>query len=92
MRESTVEKAVCRHAEACGWMVLKLGGAGDRGKPDRLFLKDGRALFIEFKAPGKRPTALQARYLERLRAAGFSAVVVDDVGVGKAIFGQGGWA
>lgn len=90
MRESAIEKAVVASAKAAGWIALKLNGPGDKGKPDRLFLKDGRAVFVEFKAPGKRPTALQAQYMERLQAAGFPAVVVDDAGAGKAMFGKRG--
>lgn len=89
MRESTIEKEVCAYAKTQGWLVFKLNGAGDRGKPDRLFLKGGRAVFAEFKAPGKRPTALQAHYLERLRAAGFAAVVIDDVGAGYDLINRG---
>lgn len=90
MRESHVEKAVCAFATRHGWITLKLNGAGARGKPDRLFLKDGRAVFAEIKAPGKRPTALQARFIERLRAAGFTAAVIDSVEAGEALLaGEG---
>lgn len=87
MRESAIERAVVEHAKTAGWIAIKLNGPGDKGKPDRLFLKDGSAIFVEFKAPGKRPTALQEQYLQRLRAAGFSAVVVDNVDVGKVMLG-----
>ena len=90
MRESAIEKAVVASAKAAGWIALKLNGPGDKGKPDRLFLKDGRAVFVEFKAPDKRPTALQEQFLERLRAAGFSAVVVDDADAGRVMLGATG--
>lgn len=34
---------------------------GVRGAPDRLFGRGGRAILIEFKAPGEEPTPQQAR-------------------------------
>ena len=78
MRESTVEKSVCAYAKSRGCMVVKLNGPGHRGIPDRMFLKDGRAMFIEFKAPGRKPTALQEKWLRDLRAVGCSAWCVDN--------------
>lgn len=79
MRESLIEKKAVAQAKDKGWLSIKLSGAGDKGKPDRVFLKDGRAVFIEFKQKGKRPTKLQELWLERLREKGFTACVVDDV-------------
>ena len=50
-----------------------------RGLPDLLVIISGpgrcRAIFIELKAPGRKPTRLQAEMLKRLRAAGATAVV-----------------
>ena len=89
MRESQIEKAVCVYAKARGWLSIKLAGPGDRGKPDRLFLaKGGRVKFIEFKAPGKKPTLLQADTLDRLWAFGFEVHVVDHPLQAKEIFGE----
>lgn len=84
MRESLIERKVTAYAERQGWMSYKLNGAGDRGKPDRLYLKAGRAVFVEFKAPGRRTTALQDKQLSKLRELGFAAYVIDDVALGKA--------
>ena len=58
MRESTIEKAVCAYAKLKGCLIVKLAGQNQRGQPDRLFIRSGRCLFVEFKAPGKHPTAL----------------------------------
>lgn len=49
--ESSVEDYVCTEAEKHGWLVRKLAWIGRRGGPDRFFLKDGRIVLIEFKAP-----------------------------------------
>ena len=84
MRESTIEQAVCAYAKIKGCLTLKLSGQNQKGQPDRMFLRDGRVMFIEFKAPGKRPTALQARWLERLADQDFYAAFCDDIDVGKS--------
>ncbi len=79
MKESAIEKAVCDHARANGCMVMKLAGPNQKGQPDRMFLKDGKALFLEFKAPGKKPTALQEKWMRQLREQGFHAYVCDNI-------------
>lgn len=88
MRESAVEKTICDHAETKGWIALKLRGAGDRGKPDRMFLRNGQAVFMEVKAPGKQPTALQERWLRQLNDAGFVAVWTDNAEAGCKVIDQ----
>ena len=85
MRESTIEQAVCAYAKAKGCLSLKLAGQNQKGQPDRMFLYHGRVLFIEFKAPGKKPTALQARWLDRLTAHTFHATSCDDIEAGKRL-------
>lgn len=78
MRERDVETAVCVFAGGLGIGTIKLSGPNDRGKPDRLFFKDGKAIFIELKATGERPTALQIRALEKARSRGMFADWTDD--------------
>ena len=85
MRESTIERAVCAYAKTKGCLTLKLSGQNQKGQPDRMFLRDGRVMFIEFKAPGKRPTALQARWLDRLTDHAFYATSCDDIAAGKRL-------
>lgn len=85
MRESYSERAVCQFARDHGCLVLKLAGPNAKGQPDRLILKDGKALFIEFKAVGKKPTLLQTKWIERLRAQGFAAEWTDDIGHGRTL-------
>ena len=50
-----------------------------------MFLNNGRVLFIEFKAHGKLPTALQARWLDRLTDQGFFTACCDDINAGKRL-------
>jgi len=85
MRESTIESAVCAYAKSRGCLTLKLSGQNQKGQPDRMFLHQGHVLFVEFKAPGKRPTALQARWLDRLTDHAFHATTCDDIAAGKRL-------
>lgn len=85
MRESTIEKAVCAYAKTKGCITLKLAGMNQRGQPDRLFIRDGKALFLEFKSQGKKPTALQIKWLLDLTAQGMNAMWCDSIPDGKKL-------
>jgi len=79
MRESEIEKACTEYARKQGWHTFKLAGPGDRGKPDRLYYRDGRTLFVEYKTSKGRLSALQERTLRRLRESGMDAFVIRSV-------------
>lgn len=83
MRESTVESAICAHAKILGCITVKMAMSGHRGIPDRLFLRRGVAAFLEVKAPGRRPTELQLRYIRELNSQGFAASWVDNIADGR---------
>lgn len=83
--ESHIEKTVCKWAKDRGISNLKLNGPNDRGKADRMFMKEGKAVFIEFKAPGKKPTALQLKFLAERNDDGFAAGWSDSIPSGIAI-------
>lgn len=85
MKESTIEKKVTAYAFVKGWESIKLNGPGDRGKPDRVFLKRGRAVFVEFKAPGRKPCELQKHFASKLKSNGFDTHIVDNVKDGVAL-------
>ena len=86
MRESAIEKAVTAHAKKLGWMSIKMAMPGHRGIPDRMYLRRRVAVFVEFKAPGKKPTALQMKWLHELRAEGFAVTWVDNAQAGLEFF------
>ena len=83
MNESTIERSVCKYAKSNGCIVMKLSGPNQKGQPDRMFLRNGKVLFIEFKAPGKLPTKLQEKWIADLRWQGFQAWACDDITDGK---------
>lgn len=82
--EAKIEKAVCDYAKSKGCLVYKFSSPNHRGVPDRLFITPkGLTVFMEFKAPGKTPTKLQLREIDRIRENKGFAVWTDDVEEGK---------
>lgn len=78
--ESQVEKAFLTGLRDLPVYWLKLNVRGRRGWPDRmLLLPRGRAVFVEFKRPGGKLSALQALVISNLRKQGFTVGVYDDV-------------
>lgn len=57
--------------------VAGLGGLA--GRPDLVACVQGRFVALELKRPGGRPTPLQLRRLDEVRAAGGIAAVVHSV-------------
>lgn len=77
--ESTIVSASMKSAEAKGWIAVKMHGSAyaPRGFPDVMFFRDGVTKFVEYKQPGKEPTAVQKVWLAKLRAKGFAVAVID---------------
>ncbi|EDR2105050.1 VRR-NUC domain-containing protein [Salmonella enterica subsp. enterica] len=76
-RENIIEKHLVAEVKKVGGVAYKFISPGRRSVPDRLvLLPGGRLVFVECKAPGKEPRADQLREHERLRALGFSVVVL----------------
>lgn len=86
MLESTIEKKVKDYAKAKGWLSYKWSSPSVKGVPDRIFLRAGKAVFVEFKATGKRPTKLQQYVINKLREEDCVVYVVDSIERGKKIF------
>lgn len=79
IRETDIESKFTQLWREAGALVFKFVSPGQRAVPDRLVLwPGGRAEFVEFKAPGKKPTAAQLRMHERIRALGFRVRVIDN--------------
>lgn len=90
MRESQIEDYLVRRVHAMGGEVRKVQWIGRRGAPDRLVMlppgivvypgpEFGWTIWIELKAPGKKPPAYQLREHDRMRAMGQRVVVVDSL-------------
>ena len=65
------EKTAVNKAEMAGFFVRKVTWPGHPSAPDRVFSREDRGtVYIEFKRPGKEPTAKQYREHDRMRKAG----------------------
>jgi len=79
MNEKQIEQALVRKVKAMGGIAPKFVSPGFDGMPDRLVLFPGGLIaFVEVKAPGKKPRAIQTARHEMLRRMGFLVYVLDD--------------
>ena len=80
MRETAVEKRLKTKVERMGGQAWKWVSPGARGVPDRIiFLPGGRTVFIELKAPGKKPDPIQEYRIRQLRDLGQRVEVLDSL-------------
>ncbi|MDO4306877.1 MAG: VRR-NUC domain-containing protein [Eubacteriales bacterium] len=78
MLESVIESRLRQEAKKRGGMALKFVSPGMNGVPDRIvLLPGGKMAFVELKAPGKVPRALQEKRIWQLRRLGFLVYVLD---------------
>ena len=78
-KEGRIEDYLVEQVEQHGGIIRKSCWLGRRGCPDRyVSFAGGRQGFVEVKAPGLPLQLHQAREIEKLRAAGTVAVVVDN--------------
>lgn len=79
MLEKEIENYFKINIEKKGGLAIKLAGTGLNGIPDRLVLiPGGKVIFVEFKAPGKKPRKLQEYVINKLRNLGFKVFVIDN--------------
>ena len=78
VRESAIETYLRDQVKAKGGRAYKWVSPGNIGVPDRLIVFPGGTIYFrELKAPGKKPTPLQAKQLEKLQVMGFDVGVID---------------
>ena len=80
MREKTIERKLTLMVKKQGGICPKFVSPGYDGMPDRIVLLPGGGCmaFVEVKAPGKKPRALQASRHTLLRRLGFRVYVLDN--------------
>ena len=86
MLESKIEKTVTEYARKLGWRSYKFNSMGNKSVPDRLYLRDGVCIFIEFKQLGKKPTKLQSFTHQLFGDTGFPVEIIDSIEQGKGFF------
>ncbi len=84
MRESTIEQYLVDRVKTLGGEVRKVKWIGRRGAPDRLVMLPNHwhhgeqtLVWVELKAPGKKPRTSQLNEHKRMRAMGQRVVVID---------------
>jgi hypothetical protein len=61
-----------------GGKAYKWSSPGNKAVPDRIcFFPKGRVVYVECKAPGKKPTPLQIKVLQFLNSLGNNTVIID---------------
>jgi len=77
--EKDVEAALVRRVKALGGLCEKFASPGRRSVPDRIItMPNGQIIFVELKAPNKKPTDAQLKDHERRRALGCDVRVIDN--------------
>lgn len=78
MRENVVERALVVEVKARGGIAVKFVSPGLDGVPDRLVLfPNGKIVFVELKAPGKKMRPLQVKRKRQLESFGFKVYCID---------------
>lgn len=88
MRESHIEKKVVNYAVDNGWLQFKFVSVNCRGVPDRIFIRHGVVIFIEFKAPNKKLQPLQKLIFKKISDQNIKIYVVDNIELGKRILDE----
>lgn len=80
MRERDIEAYLVTRCRHVGALCYKWTSPGRVGVPDRICVfPGGQVVFVELKAPGKKPTHAQLREHARLREYKQKVVVVDSI-------------
>lgn len=87
MREVIVEEAGDAAAKRLGFEKRKLKWIGRRAAPDKAYSHPRTGPFlVEYKRPGGEPRLQQEREIARLRKAGWTVYVIDNVADAVALF------
>ena len=87
MRERDIEAYLVTRCRNVGVLCYKWASPGRVGVPDRICVfPDGRVVFVELKAPGRKPTTRQEREIARLREYGQKVVVIDSIELVERLF------
>jgi hypothetical protein len=71
-----------KYAERRGWWTIKVDSPTCNGIPDRLYLRRGRYVWVEWKRPGRGEnglSAIQVVRIKEMREHGAEVYVLDDI-------------
>ena len=81
-----IEQPARIYAISRGWLFEKVVSQSRKGWPDRLAIRNGRVVFVEFKKPGEEPTAQQYKRHQEIRDHGGEVVWFNTLEAAKAFF------
>lgn len=85
-REIEIERPASQFAEMRGWFEAKIQSPGKRGMPDRIYHRHGMTMYVEYKAPGEKPTPQQRKRHSEIRDHGVPVHVIDNLEQAYALF------
>lgn len=85
MLERRVARALMDAAHRAGLYIRKCHWEGRIGAPDYIILREGRAYFVETKAPGEKPRPSQLIEFTAIETAGAPVAVVDSIHAAFAV-------
>ncbi len=78
--EKHLEQILTKEVKKLGGLALKFVSPGVAGVPDRIvLLPNGKIVFVELKAPGKKMRPLQIKRKEQLESLGFLVYCIDSL-------------
>jgi len=78
MRERVIEGYLRDRVKELGGLTYKFVSPGNAGVPDRIvLLPGGFVMFVELKAPGKKPSKMQRFQMNRIKNLGHNVGVID---------------
>lgn len=86
--ESDNTSAAHDYAKLRGWWTIKVDTPTCNGVPDRLYLRRGRYVWVEWKRPGRGEgglAAIQVVRIKEMREHGAEVYVLDDIDEFKRI-------
>lgn len=79
MRESQIEKYLKKEVDKLGFLIRKAQWLGVNGCPDRLIMSPKLTIWVELKAPDKKPRPRQEREHADMRKNGQLIEVIDSL-------------
>lgn len=79
MRESQIEKYLKQEVEKSGFLIRKTQWIGVNGCPDRLVMTPAVTIWVELKAPDKKPRERQKREHAIMHKNGQKIEVIDSL-------------
>lgn len=76
--EAFVENYLRDKCKKAGFLCYKFTSPGTSGVPDRVICYQDGVCFVECKRPGGRPTELQVKRINDIRALGIDACIIDN--------------